>query len=202
MLINNSSLLESVKANKKVEALIFDMDGTLVDTLPVHYEAWIKACSEYGIDFSMDYFRKLTGRPVTELSKDIVEKFNIPIHPKELAKRKEALVEGQFHRMKVFPFMLEILNSFHNKLPMAVGTGSRKEMANTILKTANIAGFFDNIVTSDDVNQFKPHPETFLKSAHHFGVQPENCLVFEDGQLGIEAAKAAGMMVVDVKAYY
>ncbi|MCU4162795.1 HAD family hydrolase [Carboxylicivirga caseinilyticus] len=202
MKLNNSSLLGTVLDKTEIEALIFDMDGTLVDTLPVHYAAWLKACSEHNVHFSMEYFIKLTGRPALELSKDIIRDFNVPMEPMELWEKKEALVKGQFNRMEVFPAIAEVISHFHKKVPMAVGTGATKAMATDILELTKIDHYFDYIVTSDDVQNYKPHPETFLKSADFFGVDPSKCLVFEDGQLGIDAAKEAGMMVIDVKPFY
>lgn len=202
MFLNNPSLLETVKTNNKIKALIFDMDGTLVNTLPPHYAAWLKACSEYGIEFPMEYFKQLTGRPAIEFSKDLVKEFNIPADPHELEQKKEMIVQTMVHKVKVFPAAMDILNYFHNKLPMAVGTGARKEMAEKILSQTNIRHFFEHIVSSDDVSHYKPHPETFLKAAQHFNIDPANCLVFEDGKLGIEAAKTAGMKVIDVNNYY
>ncbi|MBS2099496.1 HAD family hydrolase [Carboxylicivirga linearis] len=201
MKLNKTSLLDTVLEDKDIEALIFDMDGTLVDTLPVHYAAWLKACNNE-VNFSMEYFIKLTGRPALELSKDIIRDFNVAMDPKELLEKKEALVKGQFNKMKVFPGISEVLNHFHSKIPMTVGTGATKEMANNILELTQLNQYFDYIVTSDDVQNYKPHPETFLKSANYLGIDPSKCLVFEDGQLGIEAAQKAGMKVVDVKPFY
>lgn len=202
MSINKTSLLDSILANKDIKALIFDMDGTLVDTLPAHYEAWLKASEEFEVSFSMEYFQALTGRPATELGKDIVKEFNLPISSVELVRRKEALIKEQFHKVKVFEPILEVIKHFHGILPMSVGTGARKEMAESILEATQLKKYFDIVVTSDDVKNYKPHPETFMRSVEHFGVEPKNCLVFEDGHLGIEAAKTGGMMVIDVKPFY
>lgn len=202
MFLKEASLLDTVLNNKDIKAFIFDMDGTLVDTLPAHYEAWLQACSEFKVSFSMDYFQSLTGRPATELGKDLIRTFNMPVDPNDLVKQKEALVNEQLHKVKVFDPILEVIEKFHSRIPMAVGTGARREMADRILETTKLQSFFDFVVTSDDVTNYKPHPETFIKSSDHFGVDRKNCLVFEDGHLGIEAAKTAGMMVIDVKQFY
>ncbi|MCU4176198.1 HAD family hydrolase [Carboxylicivirga sp. N1Y90] len=202
MIRNTSSLLEIIVSTPNIKAIICDMDGTLVDTLPAHYEAWLKACAPYNVNFSMDYFQKLTGRPAVELAKDIISKYNLPIEAEELVRIKNAYVSEKLDKVEVIQSVFEVIQHFHGKLPMTVGTGAREDMATGILEATKLRQYFDAVVTSDNVSNYKPHPETFLKGAAHVGVKPENCLVLEDGDLGIDAAKSAGMMVIDVKPFY
>ena len=187
---------------KEVKGLIFDMDGTLLNSTPVHYTAWLEACKPFGVEFDYNYFITLTGRPVIELSKDLINHFGMDISAIELVETKEQLVEKNLHNITVIKPVFEVVEAFQGKLPMAVGTGASRERANFLLSESGIIDRFDAIVTSNDVSNYKPHPDTFLKAADLIGVAPADCLVFEDGHLGIDAANSAGMAVIDVKPYY
>ncbi len=191
-----------IKVPQVIEGLIFDMDGTLVNSTPVHYKAWSEAVKPFGVEFDYAFFITLTGRPVIELSKDLIKRFGLDIAPIELVKNKEQLVENNLHNVELIQPVYEVIKQYKGQLPMAVGTGASRERAQFLLSTVGIIDEFDIIVTSDDVDNYKPHPETFLKAAKSMGVEPANCLVLEDGQLGIEAAKEAGMHVIDVKPFY
>lgn len=185
-----------------IKGLIFDMDGTLLNSTPVHYKAWLEACQPFGVEFSYDFFITLTGRPVVELGKDLIERYKMDADPFELVARKEQLVKSNLHNVQIIKPVFEVVKNFQGRLPMAVGTGASRERANKLLTDSGIIDRFDVIVTSDDVNNYKPHPETFLKAAEYIQVQPEDCLVFEDGHLGMDAATSAGMQVIDVKPFY
>ncbi|MBK3519533.1 HAD family hydrolase [Carboxylicivirga marina] len=199
---NDSSTQNTIVVPEGIKGLIFDMDGTLVNSTPVHYVAWSEACAPYGVQFDYDFFIMLTGRPVLELSKDLIKRYKLDISAKELVRIKEDLVEKNLHNVKLINPVIDVMDRYQGKLPMAVGTGASRERTDFLLKTSGIIDRFDAIVTSDDVNNYKPHPETFLKGAEAIGVKPGECLVFEDGHLGIDAAKTAGMHVIDVKPYY
>ncbi len=184
------------------KALIFDMDGTLIDTIGSHYDAWQKACAPYDVSFSMDYFFSLTGRPPIELSKRIVLEYGMLVTPQQLFHEKETIFKKNLDTILIIQPVLEVIKHFHGHLPLAVGTGSNRPMAIEMLTTTGLLPYFEVVVTADDVKNYKPHPETFLNCANHIKVAPANCQVFEDGQLGLEAAQAAGMIVTDVKPYY
>lgn len=191
-----------IPVDPSAKALIFDMDGTLIDTIHSHYEAWQKACAPYGVSFSLDYFFTLTGRPPIELSKRIVTEYGMRVSPQQLFHEKEAIFLKNMHTVEVIHPVITIVKQFHGLLPLAVGTGSNRPMAIEMLTSTGLFTFFDIVVTADDVTNYKPHPETFLNCADFFKVAPSHCQVFEDGQLGLEAAQAAGMIVTDVKPYY
>ncbi len=178
------------------------MDGTLVNSTPVHYKAWLEAVKPFGVHFDYAFFITLTGRPVMELSKDLIQRYQLDVEPGELVRVKEQLVEKNLNNVELVQPVYEVMKQYKGELPMAVGTGASRERAQFLLSTVGIIDEFDVIVTSDDVTQYKPHPETFLKAAETMGVEPANCLVLEDGQLGIEAAREAGMHVIDVKPFY
>lgn len=188
--------------NTKAKALIFDLDGTLADTMPIHYTAWRNAAAKYGIDFTPELFMQLAGIPLYPTVEKLNQLFGKNIDPKELGDIKEAEFEMNMHLTPEIKVITDLVRAYHGKLPMAVGTGSSRRLS---LKTLGIIGlqdYFDILVTSEDVTNYKPHPETFIKCAELIGVNPVDCEVYEDGLLGIQAAKTAGMMVVDVTKYY
>lgn len=191
-----------LKINPKAKALIFDLDGTLADTMPIHFTAWRNAAAKYGIDFTTELFAKLAGIPLYPTVEKLNQLFDKNIDPKELGDIKEAEFEKNMHLTPDIKVITDLVREYHGKLPMAVGTGGSRRLS---LKTLGIIGlqdYFEILVTSEDVSNFKPHPETFIKCAELMGVNPVDCEVYEDGVLGIQAAKTAGMMVVDVTKYY
>lgn len=188
--------------NPNAKGLIFDLDGTLADTMPIHYIAWKNAAAKYGIDFTTDLFMELAGIPLYPTVEKLNEIFGTRIDPREMGDIKEAEFEVNMHLTPEIKVVTDLVRAYHGKIPMAVGTGGARRLA---LKTLEIIGFkdyFDVLVSSEDVTSYKPHPETFLKCAKQMGVNPSDCEVFEDGILGIQAALTAGMMVVDVTKYY
>jgi beta-phosphoglucomutase family hydrolase len=191
-----------LKVNPKAKALIFDLDGTLADTMPIHFIAWKNAAAKYGIDFTTELFSQLAGIPLYPTVEKLNQLFAKNIDPKEMGDIKEAEFEKNMHLTPEIKVVTNLVRKYHGKLPMAVGTGGSRRLS---LKTLGIIGlqdYFDILVTSDDVSHFKPHPETFVKCAELMGVAPADCEVFEDGVLGFQAARTAGMMVVDVTQYY
>jgi beta-phosphoglucomutase-like phosphatase (HAD superfamily) len=191
-----------LKVNSKAKALIFDLDGTLADTMPIHYIAWKNAATRFGIHFTTELFMQLAGIPLYPTVEKLNHLFGKNIDPKELGDIKEAEFEKNMHLTPEIKIVTDLVRTWHGKLPMAVGTGGSRRLS---LKTLGIIGlqdYFDILVTSEDVSNFKPHPDTFVKCAELMGVNPVDCEVFEDGVLGFQAAKTAGMMVVDVTQYY
>ena len=192
----------NLTVHPNAKGLIFDLDGTLADTMPIHYIAWKNAAAKYGIDFTTKLFSELAGIPLYPTVEKLNEIFGKNIDPKEMGDLKEAEFEANMHLTPEIKVVTDLVRAHHGKIPMAVGTGGARRLA---LKTLEIIGFkdyFDVLVSSEDVSNYKPHPETFLKCAEQIGVNPVDCEVYEDGILGIRAAQAAGMMVVDVTQFY
>jgi beta-phosphoglucomutase family hydrolase len=188
--------------NPAAKGLIFDLDGTLADTMPIHYIAWKNAAARYGIDFTPELFMELAGIPLYPTVEKLNQIFGKAINPVEMGDLKEAEFERNMHQTQEIKIVTDLVRANHGKLPMAIGTGGARRL---VLKTLEIIGlkeYIDVIVCSEDVSQYKPHPETFLKCAELMGINPSECEVFEDGNLGIQAARSAGMMVVDVTQYY
>jgi HAD superfamily hydrolase (TIGR01509 family) len=187
-----------------VKGLIFDLDGTLADSMPYHFEGWKKACIKYGADIDTAFLRLHTGSPGWLIASEIIRKCGL-----EGKVTVDQIVEeklDQFHRVqgkiKAIEPVADIVRKYYGKLPMSVGTGGHREAVERTLEITGLRKYFDIIVTANDVDNFKPHPETFLKCAELMNVDPAYVEVFEDGDLGIEAARMAGMIATDVRTWY
>jgi len=188
----------------RAKGLIFDLDGTLADTMPFHLKAWQYACEEYGIEFSSDFLRLHTGIPAWKIAENLLEERGLTdkISLEEFMSRKtQEFFRIQTAVKEVKP-VAEIVRQYHNVLPMAIGTGGNCEAVRRTLDIIGMTKYFDIVVTANDVTNHKPHPETFLKCAELMKINPANIQVFEDGDLGIESAISAGMMPVDVRSWY
>ncbi len=187
---------------KDVKGLIFDFDGTICDTMPVHYVAWRNAVAPFGIDFTPQLFESLAGIPVYETIETLNERFGTNMDSKKVGDAKEAEYAKSMHLVRPIDAVVGVIKHFHGKLPMAVGTGGWRSLTEELLGMQNLLHFFDAVVTSEDVEKHKPHPETFLRCAAFIDIKPEDCLVFEDGILGTQAAEACNMKWIDVRNYY
>jgi len=192
----------NLRIDPNAKGLIFDLDGTLADTMPIHYIAWKNAAAKYGIDFSIELFSQLAGIPLYPTVEKLNQIFNKSIDPKELGNLKEAEFERNMHLTPEIKIVTDLMRENYGKMPIAVGTGGSRRLSLKTLEIIGLQNYFDILVTSEEVTHYKPHPETFLKCAELMGVAPVDCQVFEDGILGIQAAQSAGMMVIDVTQYY
>jgi beta-phosphoglucomutase family hydrolase len=194
--------MNTLQVQPEAKALIFDLDGTLADTMPVHFIAYKHILKEFGIDFTPELFATLAGIPAVETIEKLNEMFGTQMNPLEIGLYKESEYEKLMHRMKPVGPVVELAKKYHGKLPMAVGTGGYKRLAWKTMKILELDQFFDILVSSEDVSHPKPHPETFLRCAELLGIEPKYCQVFEDGEPGVKAAKAAGMMYTLVTDFY
>ena len=191
----------TIKVLPEAKALIFDLDGTLSDSLPVHLATWNKIGDKYGFNFDPVILHEMTGRPTIEFAVRVVQQYGVPEKPENLVKMKQESFWEMSNLLKPVDEVVSIVKAYHGKIPMAVGTGASRRSAEVQLKELGLEKYFDAVVSADDVTRHKPEPQTFLECARLLGVEPEYCQVFEDGVLGIEAAKKAGMMVTDVRPY-
>lgn len=187
-----------------VKGLIFDLDGTLADTMPYHFEGWKKACIKYGAHIDNSFLRKHTGSPGWIIADEIIKDCNLngSVTVGQIVEEKLVEYYKIQHLVKPIQPVADIVRKYHGKLPMAVGTGGHRLAVERTLEITGLRKYFDIIVTANDVNSFKPHPETFLRCAEMMNVDPHFIEVFEDADLGIEAARKAGMMVTDVRSWY
>lgn len=177
-------------------AYLFDCDGTIVDSMPLHFVAWCKALGEWGCPFSEDLFYAWGGRPVTEIVAALNEMHELKMPVAAVADRKESLYFELLPELKAVPEVLEHIHQQHRRIPFAVVSGSTRESVVKSLTTTNLLDKFETIVASEDYERSKPAPDAFLIAAAR--VEPAHCLVFEDTEMGLEAAEAAGMSTVRV----
>lgn len=178
---------------EQYDALIFDMDGTLVDSMPLHMDAWEQTSAEFGLPFDRAQLNEYGGIPTRKIVAMLAEQHGLAIDVEAFARRKVALYLEHIDKVSVFPAMWELVKGCHGKVPMGIGTGSTRAHAAHILRQTGLDAFIPVLVSADDVVNHKPHPDTFLKVAEQLGANPANCLVFEDTPIGLEAGRAAGM---------
>lgn len=190
-----------LEIHPNAKALIFDLDGTLSDSLPVHIASWHAVCNQLNCTFDERILVEMTGAPTISFAERIVREQNLEIDPEELVVMKQKEFRKNINQIKPHDAVIGLMKDAYGKLPMAVGTGASRASAMLQMQELEIDHLFDCIVTADDVETHKPEPETFLKCAELMGVEPEFCQVFEDGELGMQAAKSAGMLLTDVRPF-
>ena len=181
------------------EGLIFDCDGTIVDTMPIHYAAWSSTTAKHGLVFPEDRFYALGGVSPFEVLRMLSEEQGIEIDAETVTFQKEARYMELIGDAAEIPEVMKIVRESHGKIPMAIASGGTRETVEGILKHCGIQHYFDAIVTSQDVVNSKPAPDTFLEAAKRINVAPEKCRAYEDADMGIKAILAAGMEPVDVR---
>jgi beta-phosphoglucomutase family hydrolase len=185
---------------RSFRAYLFDCDGTIVDSMPLHYSAWKKALAEWNCSFEEQLFYAWGGRPVTEIIAALNQRDGLNMPVDAVARRKEDLYFELLPQIKAIPEVVEHIEAKHGHIPLAVVSGSRRNSVLGSLTALHLIEKFDVLVCAEDYARGKPAPDCFLVAAQRLGVPPEDCLVFEDTDLGIEAADAAGMASVRVPA--
>jgi len=180
------------------KAYLFDCDGTIVDSMPLHYVAWKRVLSEWNCEFAEDVFYAWGGMPVAEIIATLNARHGLAMPVKEVARRKEALYFEILPELKAVPEVLEHIEASHGQIPFAVVSGSTRVSVTASLDVLKILDRFDTLVCAGDYERSKPDPEPFLIAAERLGIAPEDCLVFEDTEMGIQAATAAGMASVKI----
>lgn len=190
-----------LEIHPQAKALIFDLDGTLSDSLPVHIASWHVVCHRLNCIFDEHIVLEMTGMPTISFAERIKREQNLEVEAEEIVRMKQLEFRSNIHHIKPHEAVISLMKKAHGTIPMAVGTGASRQSAMLQLKELGIDHYFDFIVTADDVQLHKPEPETFLECARLLNVEPSLCQVFEDGEMGMMAAQAAGMLLTDVRPF-
>ncbi|MCG6915059.1 HAD family phosphatase [bacterium BMS3Abin03] len=188
-----------IDINDDVQALIFDCDGTLVDSMPLHMKSWEKAFKFFNIRFDYDYLFSLKGMKELEIIKSYNKKFGTNLNPEETVNKKHNIYFKNINSVKPIEPIVKIATEYFGKFPLAVVSGSVRDIVRKELEVIGIFHLFNTILTANDPFKPKPAPDIFYEAAKRLNVSPENCLVFEDGDPGLEAAVKAGMKMIDVR---
>jgi len=187
------------------QGLVFDMDGTIVDSGQLHEKAWTYVLEKHGISVSREFMRRLAGVPTFQTIELAAKESKVVLQQDEIhlmMSEKETFVHDHYSEYVKATNLQEIVKQYHNKLPMAVGTGASTQEAHRFLKQTQLFQYFDAIIGYDQVENGKPKGDTFLLAAKKIDIKPEHCLVFEDAEFGFMAAHDANMDAVDVKLAY
>jgi len=181
------------------EALIFDCDGTLAHTMPLHWQAWQTIQRRYTFDFPEDRFYSLGGVPSRDILAMLKAEQRLELNPIAVALEKEETYLDMLGEVEPIHAVVEIARSHHGRLPLAVASGGTRRIIDLVLRHLKIRDLFQAVVTSEDVVRQKPAPDIFLEAARQLGVRPERCRGYEDTDLGMQAIRSAGMEAVDVR---
>jgi HAD superfamily hydrolase (TIGR01509 family) len=184
-------------------AFIFDLDGTLADTMPVHFGVWQILAERYGLTFPEERFYALGGVPTPKIAAMLIQEAGLTLDPFALAREKEqAYVDGLTSgalALRPIDAVIAIARARRDEGPMAIASGSSRRLVTHTLKTLGITDWFGAVVAAEDTTRHKPEPDVFLEAARQLGAAPSFCTVYEDTDLGLEAARRAGMIGVDVR---
>ena len=183
----------------EIKGLIFDCDGTLADTMPLHWRAWNAVTARHNIFFPEERFYSMGGVPTRDILKMLKDEQGLDIDPLAVAKEKEHEYLHIVHECTPIHEVVEIARANHGKIPMAVASGGMQHIICGVLERLEIRHFFEAVVTSEMVKNQKPAPDIFLEAARRIGVEPRFCRGYEDTDLGMQAIRAAGMDAVDVR---
>jgi beta-phosphoglucomutase family hydrolase len=182
-----------------IKGLVFDCDGTLADTMPMHWRAWQAITAKYKLHFPEDRFYALGGVPSRDILKMLAVEQGVTLDHIKAAHEKENVYLPLMAEVGPIHAVVEIAKVNHGKIPMAVASGGTQKIICDVLEHLKIRHLFGAVVTSEMVKNQKPAPDIFLEAARRIGVDPEFCRGYEDTDLGMQAIRSAGMDAVDVR---
>jgi HAD superfamily hydrolase (TIGR01509 family) len=191
--------IEKIAPKLPYAALIFDCDGTLADTLAVHFQTWTAAFQKFGAELPEAWFYERTGLTASEFIQAFNHSFNHELDIQLVDRERRQFFQLLIHQVKEVQAVAEIARSNAGKVPMAIASNGNRQVVESTIEAIKLRSLFTTIVTLEDVAAGKPAPDLFLLAAHRMDVTPENCIVYEDSDNGLEAAWRAGMRGIDVR---
>jgi len=182
-----------------IKGLVFDCDGTLADTMPMHWRAWQMITLRHELHFPEDRFYALGGVPSRDILKMLAEEQHRPLDHIAVAHEKENAYLPLMAEVQPIHAVVAIARANHGRIPMAVASGGTEPIIIQVLEHLKIRHLFGAVVTSEMVKNQKPAPDIFLEAARRIGVEPQFCRAYEDTDLGLQAIRSAGMEAVDVR---
>jgi beta-phosphoglucomutase family hydrolase len=182
-----------------IRGLVFDCDGTIADTMPLHYQAWVQALGVHEADFPETLFYELAGVPTHAIIEILNERHGYAMPVRQTAEHKDELFVRLLPRVQPIEPVVKLVKMYAGTLPMAVATGGTRSLCSKTLAALGLLEHFTALVTADDVPHGKPAPDIFLEAARRLGVPADQCCAFEDGEPGLAAARAAGMLTIDIR---
>jgi beta-phosphoglucomutase-like phosphatase (HAD superfamily) len=188
-----------MKNGKHPQGLIFDCDGTLADTMPLHWRAWQVVVARYKLHFPEERFYSLGGVPSRDILKMLAEEQGVTLDHLKAAHEKEETYLPLMTQVEPIHVVVDVAREYYGKIPMAVASGGTRQIIPQVLEHLGIHHLFNAVVTSECVVNQKPAPDIFLEAARRIGVDPKFCRAYEDTGLGLQAIRAAGMEAIDVR---
>jgi beta-phosphoglucomutase family hydrolase len=180
--------------------LIFDCDGTLADTMPIHFRAWQQMLGQHGITFTERRFYELGGMPTSRIIRLLSQESGVPVPDVDaLVHVKEQAFLQFLHEVQPVQEVTSVAEAHRGRLPMAVASGGYRDVVRQTLDAIGVRSWFETVVTAEDTEHHKPAPDVFLEAARRLQVPANQCVVFEDTDIGLEAARRANMTPVDIR---
>ena len=184
---------------RPLKGIIFDCDGTLADTMPMHWRAWQRIAARHSFHFPQERFYALGGVPSRDILRMLSLEQGLDMDHLAVAQEKEEVYLPLLAQVEPINAVVGVAREHYGKLPLAVASGGTRSIIEQVLEHLGIRQLFQAIVTSEDVVNPKPAPDIFLEAARRIGVPPQSCRAYEDTDLGMRAIRAAGMEAVDVR---
>jgi len=184
--------------DRRFGGYIFDCDGTIADTMPIHFRAWTRAVSEAGGQFPEELFYEWGGKPTDVIVGQLNDRYSLSMDVTKTVRQKEDYYLQMVAEVTPVEPVLKIAREMHGLVPLAIASGGHRELVEATLNALGILGLFAAVVCAEDYVNGKPAPDPFLEAARQIGIDPSDCIVFEDSPTGIQAAEAAGMQYVFV----
>ncbi|BAZ20304.1 putative hydrolase [Kalymmatonema gypsitolerans NIES-4073] len=191
--------LSKIEPIPPYNALIFDCDGTLADTLPVHFQTWSASLQAVGADISRDWYYKYCGTSAQQMLQLLKDVFGYEFNSETVIAHRQHHYQSLINTVQEVQAVAEIVRKHYGLIPMAVASGGERVVLEATLKNIKLLDFFNIVVSIDDVEKGKPSPDLFLLASQRLGVAPQDCIVYEDSDEGLEAARRACMRSIDVR---